>query len=61
MEIVQRAQSRLGPLTYGILWSNCEHFASWCRYGSKLSKQVYIYICIYNGCDIGDKDPVILI
>lgn len=38
-EVVKRALRMLGPLNYNILWSNCEHFASWCRYGKAISQQ----------------------
>ncbi|XP_046583669.1 phospholipase A and acyltransferase 2-like isoform X1 [Haliotis rubra] len=39
-EIVQRALSRLGEVGYNILFNNCEHFATWCRYGKEESDQV---------------------
>ncbi|XP_063416251.1 phospholipase A and acyltransferase 2-like [Mytilus trossulus] len=39
-EVVKRALSKIGPLEYNLLWSNCEHFASWCRNGSAISNQV---------------------
>jgi len=38
--IVKRALSRMGNIGYNMLWSNCEHFASWCRYGMAWSDQV---------------------
>ena len=38
--ILDRALSRLGDIGYNILWKNCEHFASWCRYGEEWSEQV---------------------
>ncbi|VDH93709.1 Hypothetical predicted protein, partial [Mytilus galloprovincialis] len=38
-KIVRRARSKKGPVTYNIHWSNCERFASWCRYHTKISKQ----------------------
>jgi hypothetical protein len=39
-ECVGRAISELGRQKYHLLFTNCEHFASWCRYGSKSSYQV---------------------
>lgn len=38
-EIIQRAKEKLGAIGYNVLWSNCEHFASYCRYGSSKSEQ----------------------
>ena len=38
-EIKVRALSRLGPIPYSIIWSNCEHFAAWCRNDTDLSEQ----------------------
>ncbi|XP_053388597.1 phospholipase A and acyltransferase 3-like isoform X2 [Mercenaria mercenaria] len=39
-EIVKRAHQRLGKSGYSIATSNCEHFATECRYGVTKSKQV---------------------
>ncbi|XP_077994927.1 phospholipase A and acyltransferase 2-like [Glandiceps talaboti] len=39
-DIVKRAFSKLGEIEYNVLWNNCEHFASWCRYGIEESDQV---------------------
>ncbi|CAC5424357.1 PLA2G16 [Mytilus coruscus] len=39
-EIVQRARSKIGPIGYNIVWKNCKHVATWCRYGLKISYQV---------------------
>lgn len=39
-EIKERALSKIGPILYSVLLNNCEHFAVWCRYGKKESKQV---------------------
>ncbi|PAV77048.1 hypothetical protein WR25_06595 [Diploscapter pachys] len=38
-EIVRRAKSKLGHYEYNTLTSNCEHFATWCRYNKFLSMQ----------------------
>ncbi|XP_041368251.1 phospholipase A and acyltransferase 2-like [Gigantopelta aegis] len=39
-EIVARALSKTGEIGYNIMFSNCEHFASWCRYNIQKSEQV---------------------
>ncbi|CAF4176708.1 unnamed protein product, partial [Adineta steineri] len=38
-EIVKRAKDSLGKEGYNVLANNCEHFATWCRYGNRLSGQ----------------------
>ncbi|XP_060589674.1 phospholipase A and acyltransferase 2-like [Ruditapes philippinarum] len=38
-EIVRRARARLGDIRFHVLWSNCEHFASYCRYDTHQSDQ----------------------
>ncbi|CAF3174993.1 unnamed protein product, partial [Rotaria sp. Silwood2] len=38
-EIVQRARDSLGKVGYNVLTNNCEHFATGCRYGDRLSGQ----------------------
>lgn len=42
--IVARALSMLGPATYNLITKNCEHFASWCRYGIEKSEQAEGFI-----------------
>lgn len=39
-QIVQNALSRLGEVGYNVLVKNCQHFATWCRYGQASSHQV---------------------
>lgn len=41
-ETVRRALEAVGSEKgkYSLVWNNCEHFASWCRYGKKRSVQV---------------------
>ena len=41
-ETVMRALNALGSEKgkYALPWNNCEHFATWCRYGKKRSVQV---------------------
>jgi len=48
-DIVERAVFQLGARNYNILWSNCEHFVKWCRYGSKRSDQA----TLIKSCLIG--------
>lgn len=40
VEIIDRAMEMIGEIGYNVLWSNCEHFASYCRYGRHKSDQV---------------------
>jgi hypothetical protein len=39
-EVVKRARSLLGQRGYSLPVRNCEHFASWCRSRTPMSKQV---------------------
>ncbi|KAH3868346.1 hypothetical protein DPMN_031489 [Dreissena polymorpha] len=39
-EILKRAMDKIGEIGYNLLWSNCEHFANFCRYGEEKSEQV---------------------
>ena len=39
-DIVSRAISKVGEVGYNIMFSNCEHFANWCRYNIQRSEQV---------------------
>ncbi|XP_063166426.1 lecithin retinol acyltransferase [Candoia aspera] len=38
-EVVHRAKSLIGTTEYSLLWKNCEHFVTFCRYGSSVSFQ----------------------
>ncbi|KAJ8262443.1 hypothetical protein GJAV_G00166540 [Gymnothorax javanicus] len=38
-EIAIRAEKLIGVIPYSLLWNNCEHFATYCRYGSPVSLQ----------------------
>lgn len=38
-EIVTNALAKLGKVGYNVLYNNCEHFASFCRYGIGKSSQ----------------------
>lgn len=41
-EVVKRALSNVGKGKgeYNLVFNNCEHFANWCKYGTKISNQV---------------------
>ncbi|KAM9237991.1 lecithin retinol acyltransferase [Dugong dugon] len=38
-EVARRAEKLLGMTTYSMLWNNCEHFVTYCRYGTRISPQ----------------------
>uniref|UniRef100_A0A670Y641 Lecithin retinol acyltransferase n=2 Tax=Pseudonaja textilis TaxID=8673 RepID=A0A670Y641_PSETE len=38
-EVVQRAKRLVGTTEYSLLWNNCEHFVTFCRYDSPVSFQ----------------------
>lgn len=39
-EVAERAEQLQGPLTtYSLLWNNCEHFVTYCRFGTAISPQ----------------------
>ncbi|XP_040188020.1 lecithin retinol acyltransferase-like isoform X2 [Rana temporaria] len=38
-EVAQRAEKLLGATPYSLLWDNCEHFVTYCRYGFPVSFQ----------------------
>lgn len=38
-EVARRAEKLVGEIPYSLLWNNCEHFATYCRYGSPISQQ----------------------
>lgn len=38
-EVARRAEQLLGGVAYSLLWNNCEHFVTLCRYGSAQSLQ----------------------
>lgn len=39
-EIIGNATRKIGEVGYSLIYSNCEHFAKWCRYGVHKSDQV---------------------
>lgn len=38
-EVVRRAERCIGHVAYSLLWNNCEHFVTSCRYGTPVSLQ----------------------
>ncbi|XP_078541442.1 lecithin retinol acyltransferase-like [Lissotriton helveticus] len=38
-EVARRAEQLVGAVEYSLLWNNCEHFVTRCRYGSPASLQ----------------------
>lgn len=37
--VARRAEKLIGSIPYSLLWNNCEHFVTYCRYGSAVSRQ----------------------
>ena len=38
-EVARRAEKQLGLSSYSLLWNNCEHFVTYCRFGTAISPQ----------------------
>ncbi|KAH9488130.1 hypothetical protein Btru_064970 [Bulinus truncatus] len=48
-KILERANKSIGRVGYNVLYSNCEHFATWCRYDVRESSQVNMFINLSVG------------
>ncbi|KAL7855777.1 hypothetical protein AOLI_G00193810 [Acnodon oligacanthus] len=38
-DVARRAEKLVGVIPYSLLWNNCEHFVTYCRYGTPVSQQ----------------------
>lgn len=38
-DVARRAEKLVGAFPYSLLWNNCEHFATYCKFGSSGSRQ----------------------
>lgn len=46
--VILRAESRLGEHNYDLIFNNCEHFATWCKTGSRESEQVKLILDVMD-------------
>ncbi|KAM3623656.1 uncharacterized protein V6R79_013861 [Siganus canaliculatus] len=58
-DVAKRAEKLIGSVPYSLLWNNCEHFVTFCRYGSAVSRQTEQF-CEHVKSLIRDQRSVIL-
>ncbi|CAK6982789.1 lecithin retinol acyltransferase-like [Scomber scombrus] len=58
-EVARRAELLVGSVSYSLLWNNCEHFVTYCRYGTAQSLQTDQF-CEWLKSLIRDQRNVVL-
>ncbi|XP_061239895.1 lecithin retinol acyltransferase isoform X2 [Bos javanicus] len=57
-EVAQRAEKLLGITPYSLLWNNCEHFVTYCRFGTAISPQADKDISKCTAQECGNAVPL---